>query len=112
MRQPNLYPIVCFGDPEVVQSKSTLKFSGDKAALSAHLETRKKIQKTINELSTLMETSTQLKVFAKRSKKSVEEVEKLFNKAKDTAKNAGHKQADESFLPFVIGILKKMLNLD
>jgi hypothetical protein len=49
--------------------------------------------------------------YADETGKSVSEVEKLWTKAKEVAKEAGRKEDDENFYPYVVGILKKMLGL-
>ena len=52
-----------------------------------------------------------VKAFAKKTGKSEEEVEKLWDKAKGIAIDDGRKEDDENFYPYVTGILKKMLKL-
>ena len=48
--------------------------------------------------------------FAKKSGKSVPEVEKLWNKAQDMAKEKGLE--DEHMHAYTVGILKKMLSIE
>ena len=52
-----------------------------------------------------------IKSFAKESGKSVGEVEKLWNQAKESAKKEGKKESDDSFYAYVTGTLKKMLKI-
>lgn len=49
--------------------------------------------------------------FAKKTGKSVAEVEKLWNEAKKSAKEQGRKETDPKFYNLVTGILKKMLKI-
>jgi len=53
-----------------------------------------------------------IKPFADKSGKSEEEVERLWKKAKQIAVDDGRAEEDENFYPYVVGILKKMLNIE
>jgi hypothetical protein len=53
-----------------------------------------------------------VKSFADKTNKSVDEIEKLWDKAKIQAKEQGKKESDDTFYPYVTGILKKMLKLE
>lgn len=52
-----------------------------------------------------------VKSIAKESGKSVAEVEKLWDKAKELAKEQGRSEDSEDFYPYVVGILKKMTGM-
>lgn len=52
-----------------------------------------------------------VKSLAKKSGKSVDDVEKLWDKAKKIAVDDGRSEDDEDFYPYVTGILKKMLKI-
>lgn len=52
-----------------------------------------------------------IKAFSRKSGKSVGEVERLWNKAKDIAKEQGRKEGTEDFYKLTTGILKKMLKI-
>jgi hypothetical protein len=60
----------------------------------------------------LTETVAQVKAFAEKSGKSVEEVEKLWNEIKADLKEQGKKESDENFFALLVGILKKRLEVD
>jgi hypothetical protein len=49
-----------------------------------------------------------VKSFAKKTNKSEQEVEKLWNKSKQIAVDSGHKEDYE----YIVGILKKMLKIN
>ena len=54
-----------------------------------------------------------IKSFAKKSGKSEDEVERLWNKAEDIVKKEYEKtKDDDSFYPILVGILKKMLKIE
>lgn len=53
-----------------------------------------------------------VKSFSKKTGKSEAEVEKLWQKAKQSAKKQGRKESDPKFYNLVTGILKKMLKLE
>lgn len=58
----------------------------------------------------LVETSALIKSFADKTGRSVEEVEKLWNKAKEIVKKEYKKSEEDSdFYRLVVGVLKKML---
>lgn len=59
----------------------------------------------------VVETSALVKSFADKTGKSPEEVERLFIKSKNIAKEQGRKETDGNFFRFVVGILKKILGL-
>lgn len=50
--------------------------------------------------------------FSKRSGKSVEEVEKIWNKIKDSLISQGRKETDDNFFAILTGSLKKALKLE
>jgi hypothetical protein len=56
--------------------------------------------------------SNVVKSFAEQTGKSIEEVEKLWNKAKTNAIKQGFKEDDSNFFAYVTGTLKKMLGLN
>lgn len=60
----------------------------------------------------IVETAELVKSFASESGKTVAEVEKLWNKAKASAKKQGKTEDDDGFFKLVVGILKKMLKID
>ena len=49
--------------------------------------------------------------FAKQTGKPVAEVEKLWDKAKESAKDNGWEESEDGFYPYVVGILKSMLGI-
>lgn len=51
-----------------------------------------------------------IKSFAKKSGKTIPEVEKLWNKAQDMAKEKGLE--DDNMYAYIVGILKKMLSIE
>jgi len=51
-----------------------------------------------------------IKSFAKKSGKTIPEVEKLWNKAQDMAKEKGLE--DDNMYAYTVGILKKMLSIE
>lgn len=53
-----------------------------------------------------------VKKYAEVSGKEIEEVEKLWKKAVALAKDEGKKEKDDSFYPYVVGILKNMLSIN
>lgn len=53
-----------------------------------------------------------VKSFADKTGKTVQEVEKLWDGAKELAKKDGRKESDKDFYPYVTGILKNMLKLE
>jgi hypothetical protein len=53
-----------------------------------------------------------VKSFAKKTGKSESEVEKLWDRAKKSAKDQGRKETDPKFYNLVTGILKKMLKIN
>jgi hypothetical protein len=55
------------------------------------------------------ETSALIKSFADKYNKSEGEVEKLWNKAKDSLLGQGKKETDSNFYALLVGTLKKML---
>lgn len=53
-----------------------------------------------------------VKSFASKTEKPVDEVEKLWGKAKEAAKSQGKKESDPDFFAYVTGTLKKMLKME
>jgi len=53
-----------------------------------------------------------VKSFAEKSGKSVQEVEALWNKAKEIVIEQGISEDDKSFYKILVGILKKMLKVE
>lgn len=53
-----------------------------------------------------------VKSFVDKTGKSVAEVEDLWNQAKKAAKDAGKSESDDTFYPYVTGVLKKMLKIN
>jgi len=53
-----------------------------------------------------------IKKYANLTGKEVEQVEKLWDKAKAIAKGEGRDEKDDSFYPYVVGILKRMLSIN
>ena len=55
--------------------------------------------------------SSVVKSFAKRTGKSVDDVEKIWNAIRDSLLSSGHKETDDNFYPMLVGGLKKALKL-
>ena len=55
--------------------------------------------------------SSVVKSFAKRTGKSVDHVEKIWNAIRDSLISNGHKETDDNFYPMLVGGLKKALKL-
>ena len=52
-----------------------------------------------------------VKSFAKKTGKSTQEVEKIWNAIRDSLISSGHKETDDNFYPKLVGGLKKALKL-
>ena len=70
------------------------------------------VEEDLEFLLRLVETSALVKAFADRTGRSVEEVEELWDKAKEIVKKEYNKSEDDpDFCRLVVGVLKKMLGI-